>query len=115
MTSIPWAKEFPGDITVCDADGVILEMNDRAAKSFAKDGGLGLVGSNLLDCHPEPSRSKLRELLAAGKVNAYTFEKGGVKKLVYQAPWYENGEYRGLVEVALVLRETLPQFDRDSG
>ena len=115
MTNIPWAKEFPGDITICDAAGVILDMNDRAAESFAKYGGRGLVGSNLLDCHPEPSRSKLQELLAAGKVNAYTIEKGGVKKLVYQAPWYEAGECRGLVEVALVLPDVLPHFVRDGG
>jgi len=113
MTSIPWAKEFPGDITVCDVTGVILEMNDRSAKTFAKDGGLRLVGSNLLDCHPEPSRSKLVDLLAAGKINAYTIEKGGVKKLIYQAPWYEQGEYQGLVEVALVLPNELPHFVRD--
>ena len=115
MTSIPWAKEFPGDITVCDVTGVILEMNDRAAKTFAKDGGRALVGSNLLDCHLEPSRTKLRELMASGKVNAYTTEKGGVKKLIYQAPWYEDGEYRGLVEVAMVLPDVLPHFVRDGG
>ncbi len=112
MTNIPWANEFPGDITVCDAAGVILEMNDHAARTFANDGGRALVGSNLADCHPEPSRSKLQELLATGKVNAYTIEKGGVKKLVYQAPWYEGGEYRGLVEVALVLPDVLPHLVR---
>ena len=115
MTSIPWANEFPGDITVCDAAGVILEMNDHAAKTFAKDGGRALLGSNLLDCHPEPSRSKLQELLATGKVNAYTIEKEGVKKLVYQAPWYEDGVYAGLVEVALVLPDVLPRLVRDGG
>jgi hypothetical protein len=114
MTSPDWTKEFPGNITVCDAAGVILEMNDGAAESFAKDGGRGLIGSNLLDCHPEPSRSKLHQMLAAGKVNAYTIEKGGVKKLIYQASWYEGGQYRGLVEVALVLPETLPHFVRDA-
>ena len=92
MNNTPWTKEFPGDITVCDAAGVILEMNDGAARSFAKDGGRELVGSNLLDCHPEPSRSKLQELLAAGKPNVYTIEKGGVKKLIYQSPWYEEGD-----------------------
>jgi len=115
MTNIPWAKEFPGSITVCDAAGVILDMNDRAAESFAKDGGRGLLGSNLLDCHPEPSRTRLQELLSSGQVNAYTIEKGGVKRLIYQAPWYEDGQYRGLVEVALVLPDTLPHFVRDSG
>ena len=51
----------------------------------------------------------------ARKVNAYTTEKGGVKRLVYQAPWYEDGEYRGLVEVALVLPDVLPHFVRDGG
>ena len=115
MPSIPWIKEFPGSITVCDATGVILDMNDASAESFAKDGGRALMGSNLLDCHPEPSRNKLQGLLATGQANAYTIEKGGVKKLVYQAPWYENGQYRGLVEIALALPETLPHFVRDGG
>jgi len=113
MTNIPWAKEFPGAITVCDAAGVILEMNDMAANAFEKQGGLGLVGSNLLDCHPEPSRSKVRELLASGRVNAYTIEKEGVRRLIYQAPWYESGEYRGLVEISLVLPDPLPHSVRD--
>jgi hypothetical protein len=115
MASIPWAKQFPGGITVCDVAGVILDMNDRAAAAFVEEGGRGLIGSNLLDCHPEPSRTKLQELLAARKVNAYTIEKGGVKKLIYQAPWFEDGEYRGLVEVTLVLPDALPHFVRDGG
>jgi hypothetical protein len=113
VTSFPWAKEFPGDVTVCDVTGVILEMNDRAARSFEKQGGSSLVGTNLLDCHPEPSRTKVREMLATGKLNAYTIEKGGVRKLVYQAPWYENGQCRGLVEIVLPLPEELPHFVRD--
>ena len=28
-----WIKEFPAAATVCDPDGIILEMNDKAAKS----------------------------------------------------------------------------------
>jgi transcriptional regulator with PAS, ATPase and Fis domain len=114
MASISWTKEFPGAITICDAAGVILEMNDQAAKAFAKDGGRALVGTNLLDCHPEPSRTKLQDLLSSGRINVYTIEKGGTKTLVYQAPWYEDGQYRGLVEVALTLPETLPHFVRDA-
>jgi transcriptional regulator with PAS, ATPase and Fis domain len=112
MSEIAWVKEFPGAITVCDTAGVILAMNDRAAEQFAKDGGQELVGGNLLDCHPEPSRTKLQELLSSGKMNAYTIEKNGSKKLIYQTPWYENGEYRGLVEIAVPLPETLPHFVR---
>src|SRR3989339_2153176 len=112
MQSVPWAKEFPGDVTVCDAAGVILDMNDGAAKAFQKQGGRSLIGTNLLDCHPEPSRTRVQEMLASGQVNAYTIEKGGVRKLVYQAPWYENGERRGLVEIVLMLPEPLPHFVR---
>jgi len=112
MTNIPWTKEFPAAITICDAAGVILEMNDLAATAFEKDGGQGLVGTSLLDCHPEPSRTKVQKLLACGEINAYTIEKGGAKKLIYQAPWHENGEYRGLVEIAIPLPDLLPHFVR---
>ena len=115
MTSIPWAKEFPGSITLCDATGVILDMNDQAAKSYAKEGGRALIGSNLRDCHPESSQTVLEDLLSSGRLNAYTIEKGGLKKLIYQAPWYEDGQYRGLVELVLPLPETLPHFVRDGG
>ena len=34
-----WVKEFPGAVTVCDTDGIITEMNDKAAKVFEADGG----------------------------------------------------------------------------
>jgi hypothetical protein len=37
-----------------------------------------------------------------------------VRKLIYQAPWHENGEYRGLVEIALALPDALPHFVRDA-
>lgn len=114
MSEIPWAKELPGDITVCDADGIILEMNDGAARTFEQDGGQALVGTNLLDCHPEPSRTKVRQMLKSGQVNAYTVQKDGVKKLIYQTPWYEDGKYRGLVEISLVLPDPLPHHVRDS-
>ena len=114
MTNIPWTKEFPGEITVCDTAGIILEMNDRAATAFQNRGGRELVGTSLLDCHPEPSRSKVQQLLASGKVNAYTIEKEGIKKLIYQAPCYKDGEYSGLVEVSVVLPDPLPHLLRNS-
>ena len=112
MTSQPWVKEFPGAITVCDREGIILEMNDKAIKTFEADGGEALVGANLLDCHPEPARSKLKELMAAQQSNVYTIEKRGVKKLIYQTPWYEAGEYGGFVELALELPAQMPHFVR---
>jgi len=37
-----WIKEFPAAITVCDLNGIITEMNDKAISTFAKDGGAGI-------------------------------------------------------------------------
>ena len=112
MTNHKWVKEFPGAITVCDAQGIILELNDKAAKTFEKDGGAGLIGKNMLDCHPEPARSKTERLLAAREKNVYTIEKNGIKKLIFQSPWFKNGKYAGFVEISLEIPFELPHFVR---
>lgn len=104
-----WLEEFPGSITVCDRHGVILAMNARAR---AMDPGRNLIGSNLLDCHPEPARSKVVAMLASGERNVYTVEKHGRRKLLYQSPWYEAGAYAGFVELSLELPAELPHFVR---
>jgi len=108
-----WVKEFPGAITVCDPDGIILEMNDKAAESFQEDGGRALIGKNVLDCHPESARSKLQHLMDERQVNVYTVEKNGLKKLIYQSPWYKNGEHAGFLEISLEIPFELSHFVRD--
>ena len=108
-----WVQEFPGAITVCDRHGVILEMNDRARKVFEKDGGAALIGSNLLDCHPEPARTRLRELMDSRQANIYTIEKGGIRKLIHQTPWHKDGQYCGFVEIAFEIPFQMPHFIRD--
>ncbi len=108
-----WIQEFPGAITVCDAAGIILDMNERAAQSFAESGGKALIGSNLFDCHPERARDKVKQLLETRQKNVYTIEKKGVKKLVYQTPWYQNGQCCGLVEMVLEIPGELPHFVRE--
>lgn len=107
-----WVKELKAAITVCDRDGVALEMNDRAAETFASDGGRALVGKSILDCHPERARDLFEELLRTGGTNVYTIEKAGVKKLIYQAPWFVDGEYRGIVELSLPIPFEVPHFVR---
>ena len=108
-----WTKEFPAAVTVCDRHGVITQMNDMSATAFEADGGRALVGTNLLDCHPEPSRSLVADLLANPRVNAYTIEKRGVRKLIYQAPWYRDGVCQGLVELSLEIPASMPHFVRE--
>jgi transcriptional regulator with PAS, ATPase and Fis domain len=107
-----WVREFPGAVTICDVEGRILEMNARAEEIFASDGGAALVGKNVLDCHPEPSRSKLEGMLREGRTNVYTIAKNGKKKLIFQAPWFKNGVYSGFVELGLEIPDPLPHFER---
>ncbi|MBI5566331.1 MAG: PAS domain-containing protein [Chloroflexi bacterium] len=114
MTDHLWIKEFPGSITVCDADGLILSMNDKSVKTFESQGGAELIGTSLLDCHPEPARAKLQHLLDARQANVYTIEKNGVHRLIYQSPWYEQGKYRGLIELSLEIPIEMPHFIRAS-
>jgi len=113
MPQHPWVQEFAGAITVCDPDGVIVEMNDKAVRTFQDQGGAALIGTNMLDCHPEPARTKTRELLDSRRTNVYTIEKHGQKKLIYQAPWFQNGQYRGFIEMSLGLPAQMPHFIRD--
>jgi transcriptional regulator with PAS, ATPase and Fis domain len=111
--NLTWVKEFIGAIIVCDTKGIIVEMNDQAIKENEKEGGEKLIGTNMLDCHPEPARSKAAQLLESRQPNIYTIQKNGKRKLIHQTPWYEKGEYRGIVELSLEIPETIPHFVRD--
>jgi transcriptional regulator with PAS, ATPase and Fis domain len=113
MSQHPWVQEFAGAVTVCDPEGTILEMNEKSARSFQDQGGKALIGTNMLDCHPEPARTKTRELLDSRRTNAYTIEKRGQKKLVYQAPWFQDGQYRGFIELVLEIPSEMPHFIRE--
>lgn len=108
-----WIKEFPAAVTVCDKEGIILEMNDKSAKTFESDGGYALIGRNMLECHPGLSRQKTERLLAARQKNVYTIEKKGVHKMIYQSPWYQNGEYAGFVEISLEIPAEMAHFVRE--
>ena len=113
MTNHTWVDEFPVAVTVCDTKGVVLEMNQKSAENFKDDGGMELIGKNLFDCHPEPSRTKLKELLETERINVYTTEKKGVHEVICQAPWYKNGKYCGFVELSLTIPSAIPHFVRD--
>ncbi len=113
MSQNSWVDEFPAAVTVCDAAGKIIQMNAEAVESFAADGGAKLIGTNVLDCHPEPSRTKLRKIMDKRTTNVYTIEKRGVKKLIYQAPWFRDGRFAGLVELSFEIPWDLPHHKRD--
>jgi transcriptional regulator with PAS, ATPase and Fis domain len=107
-----WIKSFPAAITVCDARGIILEMNSKSIETFQKDGGEKLIGKNMLECHPEQARTRVEEMLRTQKPNYYTIEKHGIKKLIYQTPWYKDGIYSGFVEMSIPIPFDMPHFIR---
>ncbi len=113
MDKHAWIEEFAGAVTVCDTEGTIVAMNAKARETFAEDGGGALIGTNVLDCHPEPARSKLAGMMREPRTNVYTIKKKGRKKLICQAPWFEEGRYAGFVELSLEVPWDLPHFDRD--
>lgn len=107
-----WTDGFDGAITVCDREGIIVYMNDFSIKQFEKYGGEKLMGTNLLHCHPEPSKTQLKKMLEAPIENMYTTEKNGIKKIIRQTPWMLNGEFVGVVEISFVLDNEMPNHLR---
>lgn len=107
-----WIKEFPAAITVCDKDAIVIDMNQKSIATFAKYGGAELIGTSLYDCHPPYACDKIREMLKSGESNAYTIEKQGVRKLIYQQVWFQNGEIAGLVEISIELPREMKHYDR---
>jgi transcriptional regulator with PAS, ATPase and Fis domain len=112
MLNFDWAKGLPVAVTVCDRAGVIVYMKEKAAKTFESDGGFALVGKNIFDCHPESASKKIRKIMDGREPNVYTIEKNGVKKLIYQTPWFEAGETMGLAEFSLEIPLEMPHFIR---
>lgn len=109
---VDWADEFNGAITVCDTKGIIVYMNQYSIQQFQKYGGKKLLGTNLIDCHPEPSKSKLKSMLDNQSDNMYTTEKNGIKTMILQTPWKLNQVFKGLIEISFILDDKMPNFAR---
>ena len=101
LKAMEYFKEVNLAVTICNREGRIIDMNDKSRGTFLKPGQEELIGKNVLDCHPEPARSLLADMLQNPRTNVYTIEKNGVKKLIYQTPWYENGEYMCFMELSM--------------
>ena len=89
-----------------------LRMNEKAISNYEKDGGVNLIGKDLLERHSESSRKKIMEIMTSGQKNVYTIEKRGRKKIIYQSPWFREGEFRGIIELSLEIPFEMPHFIR---
>lgn len=104
-------QEVPFAITICDKEGKIIEMNEKSVNTFVKD-GKSIIGNSLFDCHPEPVKQILLNLMENPRVNCYTIEKKGIKKLIYQSPWYKDNEFAGYIELSMEIPFEMKHFIR---
>lgn len=111
MEDIKWAEQLNCAVTLCDKEGIVLYMNERARATFAKSGDM--IGRSLIPCHNERSRAIIAHMLATGESNSYTISKNGQRKMIYQTPWRKDGEIAGLVEISMVIPEEMPHYNRD--
>ena len=107
LTMLPYFEEADIAVTICDRDGNVLEMN-RQSRSINLKPGEEMEGKNILPCHSGEARNLLEHLLAAEEKHVYTIEKKGKKKLIYQIPWYKDGEYAGFMELSMVIPFEMP-------
>lgn len=98
-------KEVDFTISICDKEGKIVYLNDRGVETFKDDGGLELLGSNILDCHPEPSKSQLKEMFISHETNFIFKGQGSSRRLIYQTPIFKEKEYNGYMEMIIPIPE----------
>ncbi len=112
MNEFDWIKDFNAAITVCDRDGIVISMNEKACKTFEKWGGKELIGKSLYDCHKPHSVMMIKKMMDENITNSYTIEKNGVKKHIYQSPWHKDGLVAGMVEISIEIPFEMPHFVR---
>lgn len=111
LSEVRWAEGLNCAVTVCDKEGIVLYMNEKARETFAKSGDMR--GRSLIPCHSERSRGIIADMLASGRSNCYTIEKNGLRKMIYQTPWRDgSGEIAGLVEISMVIPADMPHYVR---
>lgn len=108
-----WTQAIGCAVTICNREGEILYMNERARETYKKRGNL--IGYNLMNCHNERSREIINRLLSTGQTNTYTVLKNGIRKLIFQTPWRDHeGNIAGLAELSIPLPADMPHYDRDA-
>lgn len=105
-------NELDAAITVCDKDGKILFMNEKAFKTFEKYGGRDLIGKNIFDYHNPDSCDIIKKLLKEDRSNTYTITKNNMKKLIHQTTWHKDGKVMGLIEFSVELPEDMPNHQK---
>jgi GAF domain-containing protein len=116
IVSIPkvpdYFNEIENQVTICDAVGKMLYMNQKSIEIFEGSGGIKLMGSNIYACHPGESYHKFKQIMDAQKSNTYFTLKNGNKKLVQQIPWFIKQKFGGFIEISIPITDSIQTFDR---
>lgn len=103
-----WTDNTNCAITVCDTEGVVTYQNNQ---SIVVNGDM--QGKSMLPCHNERSLGIITRLIKEGGTNAYTIEKKGVRKMIYQTTWRrEDGTVGGIIEFSLPIPAEMPHYVR---
>jgi PAS domain-containing protein len=92
-------------VTITDQDFLISFMNDRAAAFYAEDGGVELIGRNLLDCHRDDHKTVIRaayDRYRAGDLTPTRYhaqKEGGAPESIVHIPMMVDGQFRGIAEL----------------
>lgn len=94
-------------VTIADEDFQIRFMNDRAAAFYAEDGGLELIGKDLLDCHPRDEHKALiraaYDRYRAGDLTPTRYhhseKDGSAPQSIVHIPLMVGGDFRGIAEL----------------
>jgi transcriptional regulator with PAS, ATPase and Fis domain len=106
-----WFKDFPGSITITDAKGIILEMNEKAAASYRDSGGYELIGKSAITCHEGPVRQTVQKMYDEPAMRIYTTRENGQKVLVTHAPVFSDEGFMGIVEMVIDIPESIPHVE----
>ena len=108
-----WVDEFPGGISVCDTEGRMLVINRKEAAALEKLGFKNILGKKFWACHAKKSAGMIREQMSDQKTRVYFTEQNGIRELLIQAPWFEDGKFGGLVEIAVEVEGEIPTIIRE--
>ncbi len=92
-------------VTIADAKGRIVYLNDLAAAHYADRGGRALVGTHLDDCHNAQSQAKIREIYARHRggdtmpTRYYEEKEDGRAQSIVLIPLVDGGTFVGLAEL----------------
>jgi hypothetical protein len=101
-------EHLDSNVIVADKNLTVIYMNHKALAQYGPE----VIVTNLMDCHNEQSKAKIREIMETREKNVYTIEKNGIKKMIYQTPWIEGEELMGIVEISLVIPFEMEHFVR---